>query len=107
MYDVKCKVGKNRDTVSIEPGSRPFCGSRSVSTDTLLGVAGRKDTFSYTSDTLRVSSDTETVSVSVSPSQNFCVGNNLERHIWKSITLSKYQKSLDSCGILANHILPQ
>ena len=77
FWGLMTKVGKNRDTVSMEPGSRPFCGSRSVSTDTFLGVAGRKDTFSYTSDTLCVSSDTETVSLSMSPSQNFCVGNNL------------------------------
>ena len=34
-----CKVGKNRDTVSIEPGSEPVFGSTSVSKDTFASVA--------------------------------------------------------------------
>ena len=55
-----------RDTVSVEPGSRPFLDSVSVSKDTFMGVAGGKDTFSYTDDTFDVSTDLETGSLSVS-----------------------------------------
>ena len=47
-----------RDTVS-------FFGSLSVSKDTFMGVAGGKDTFSYTNDTFAVSTDLETGSLSV------------------------------------------
>ena len=56
MYRREIKVGKYRDTVSVEPGSKPFCGSVSVSTDNFLGVECTKDTFCFTNDTLGVSS---------------------------------------------------
>ena len=75
------KVGKCRDTVSVEPGSRPFLGSVSVSETHFFGVAGKKDTFSYTNDTLRVSKRLETVSVSESSTQILCIGNNLAKQL--------------------------
>ena len=71
------KVGKYRDTVSVDPGSRPFCGSVSVSTSQFWGIASRNDSFLYNSDTLDVSFEIETKSVSMSPTHIFCIGNNL------------------------------
>ena len=65
-YVLKSKVGKNRETVSIETGSRPLFDSESVSKETFMSVDGVKETFSRTNDSLSLSIDTETVSVSVS-----------------------------------------
>ena len=42
---VLSKAGKDRDTVSVEPGSRRFFGSVSVSESQLLGILCPKDTF--------------------------------------------------------------
>ena len=39
------KAGKDRDTVSVEPGSRQFFGSVSVSESRFLGISCSKDTF--------------------------------------------------------------
>ena len=71
------KVVLYRDTVSVEPGSRPFFGSGSVSKDTFMAVAGGKDTFSYTDDTFDVSTDLETGSLSVSKDKFMGIEHNL------------------------------
>ena len=39
------KAGKDRDTVSVEPGSRQFFGSVSVSETHFFGIFHNKDTF--------------------------------------------------------------
>ena len=75
--NVRSKVVLYRDTVSVEPGSRPFFGSGSVSKDTFMGVVGGKDTFSYTNDTFDVSTDLETGSVSVSKDTFMGIEHNL------------------------------
>ena len=66
-----------RDTVLVDTGSSHFFGSVSVSNRQFFGIEGTKDTFSYSKDTLKVSKIPETVSVSVSPKQIFCIGNSL------------------------------
>ena len=39
------KAGRYRDTVSVEPGSKPFYGSVSVSETHFFGIFHNKDTF--------------------------------------------------------------
>ena len=61
------KAGNYRDTVavSVEPGSKPFCGSVSVSTENFWASSLQKILFAHTNDTLDVStSHIETVLVS-------------------------------------------
>ena len=77
----KTKVVLYRDTVSVEPGSRPFLGSVSVSKDTFMSVVGGKDTFSYTNDTFDVS-------VSVSKDTFMGIEHNLAENT-KTNKLSK------------------
>ena len=80
----KCRLQRHngkavlyRDTVTVDTGSGHFFGSVSVSKRHFFGIEGTKDTFSYSKDTLKVSKIPETVSVSVSPKQIFCIGNSL------------------------------
>ena len=54
-----------------------YFDSESVSKETFMGVVGVNDTFSRTNDSLPVSIDTETVSVSVSKETLMCVEHNL------------------------------
>ena len=57
--------------------SMAYFDSESVSKETFMGVVGVNDTFSRTNDSLPVSIDTETVSVSVSKETLMCVEHNL------------------------------
>ena len=77
------KAGKDRDTVSIEPGSRPFFGSVSVSESQFLCILCTKDTFCSLLKTLYVCRKSlDTVSVSESPTQILCIGNSLAYMIY-------------------------
>ena len=58
-----------------------FFGSVSVSKDTFMGVAGGKDTFSYTSNTFDVSTDLETGSLSVSKDTFMGIEHNLDANV--------------------------
>ena len=52
--------------VSVEPGSKPFCDSVSVSTENFLALILQQILFTYTSDTLDVTT-----------SQRDCIGVGL------------------------------
>ena len=81
----KTKVVLYRDTVSVavEPVSRPFLDSVSVSKDTFM-VVGRcrveKIHFAYANNTFCVSTGLETVSESVSKDTLMYVDHNLEQN---------------------------
>ena len=53
-------------------------GSVSVSKDTFMGVAGGKDTFSYTNDTFDVSTDLKIVSLPVLKDTFMGIVHNLD-----------------------------
>ena len=69
-----------RDTVPVEPGSRPFFGPGSVSKDTFTGVVGGKDTFSYTNHTSHVLTNLETGSLSVSNDTFMSIEHIIGKH---------------------------
>ena len=69
MYRREIKVGKYRDTVSVEPGSKPFCGS--VSTDNFWVSSVQKILFALLT-TLWV------CRVSMSPKNNSVSGTTLQ-----------------------------
>ena len=45
-YKPILKAEKDRDTVSVEPGSKPFFVSESLTKSQFLGIESAKDTFS-------------------------------------------------------------
>ena len=71
------KAGKYRDTVSVEPGSKPFCGSVSVSTENFWVSSVQKILFAYTNDTLDMSTETNTGLILVSKDTFVGMGNSL------------------------------
>ena len=72
------KAGKDRDTVSVEPGSRQFFGSVSVSESRFFGYLVLKRHFLLILKILYVClKSLDTVSVSESPTQIFCIGTSL------------------------------
>ena len=80
-----------RDAVSVETGSSRYFCSVTESKTQFLGIEGIKDTFSQSKDTLNVSKSLDTVSVSVSATQFFCIGNSLG-HNMKKVAKLFYMK---------------